>query len=74
MLTNRDITRIKGLMDPTYAIENYLETLIKHKKGLYHSNYSPDKRDYTCLRKHRFNLVTKPRQAEYRQQQLLICQ
>jgi hypothetical protein len=37
--------------------------LIKHKKGLYHSNYSQDKRDYTCLRKHRFNLVTKPRQA-----------
>jgi hypothetical protein len=35
MLTNREILQefAKGLMDPTYAIENYLETFDKTQEG-----------------------------------------
>jgi hypothetical protein len=40
-----------------------LETFDKTQEGFVPFKLFPRKRDYTCLRKHRFNLVTKPRQA-----------
>jgi hypothetical protein len=47
---------------PHTPLRTIWRLLIKHKKGLYHSNYSQGKKIIRAYEKHRFN-YKKPRQA-----------
>lgn len=54
----------KCLQDPIYAIENYMETFDKTRQGFVQFKlFEQQKRIIRAYIKHRFNLVTKPRQA-----------
>jgi hypothetical protein len=66
MLTATEIYReyAKCLQDPTYAIDNYLETFDKTQEGFVPFNLFPRQREIVyAYEKHRYNLITKPRQA-----------
>lgn len=66
MLTTQEIFReyTKCLMDPAYAIEAYLETFDKTQEGFVPFKLFPRQKEIIlAYEKHRFNLVTKPRQA-----------
>lgn len=54
----------KCLMDPIYGIETYLETFDKTQHGNVQFKLFPKQKEIIyAYEKHRFNLVTKPRQA-----------
>lgn len=54
----------KCLRSPIYAIETYLETFDKTQEGFVPFNLFPRQKEIIyAYEKHRFNLVTKPRQA-----------
>ena len=66
MLTRQEILFEYGkcLSNPSYAIETYLETFDKTQEGFVPFKLFPrQKQIIQCYEKHRFNLVTKPRQA-----------
>jgi hypothetical protein len=66
MLTTQEIFKeyTKCLMDPAYAIEAYLETFDKTQEGFVPFKLFPRQKEIIlAYEKHRFNLVTKPRQA-----------
>jgi hypothetical protein len=66
MLTTQEIFTeyAKGLMDPMYIIETYLETFDKTQEGFVPFQLFPRQREIIkAYEKHRFNIVTKPRQA-----------
>lgn len=66
MLTSQEILReyTKGLVNPTYVIETYLETFDKTQEGFVPFQLFPRQREIIrAYEAHRFNLVTKPRQA-----------
>lgn len=65
-LTTNEIFReyAKCLASPVYAIENYLETFDKTQEGFVPFKLFPRQKEIIyAYDKHRFNLVTKPRQA-----------
>jgi len=54
----------KCLQDPTYAIESFLETFDMTQKGYVPFKLFPKQKEIVwAYEKHRFNIVTKPRQA-----------
>ena len=66
MLTTQEIFKeyTKCLMNPVYAIESYLETFDKTQEGFVPFKLFPRQKEIIkAYDKHRFNLVTKPRQA-----------
>jgi hypothetical protein len=66
MLTTAEIFKeyTKGLMNPIYAIETYLETFDKTQEGFVPFKLFPRQKEIIqAYEKHRFNIVTKPRQA-----------
>src|ERR1044072_1075160 len=66
MLTRTEILReyAKCLSSPIYAIETYLETFDKTQEGFVPFKLFPrQKQIISAYQQHRFNLVTKPRQA-----------
>lgn len=66
MLTTHEIFKeyAKCLSSPIYAIETYLETFDKTQEGFVPFKLFPRQREIVAAyEKHRFNLVTKPRQA-----------
>lgn len=66
MLTRTEIFKeyAKCLVSPIYAIETYLETFDKTQEGFVPFKLFPrQKQVIEAYEKHRFNLVTKPRQA-----------
>lgn len=66
MLTRQEILLEYGkcLESPIYAIETYLETFDKTQEGFVPFKLFPRQKEIIwCYEKHRFNLVTKPRQA-----------
>lgn len=66
MLTTQEIFKeyTKCLMNPIYAIETYLETFDKTQEGFVPFKLFPRQKEIIkAYDKHRFNLVTKPRQA-----------
>lgn len=66
MLTTTEIYReyAKCLTSPIYAIETYLETFDKTQEGFVPFKLFPRQKEIIhAYEKHRFNLVTKPRQA-----------
>jgi hypothetical protein len=66
MLTTHEIFKeyTKCLMNPSYAIETYLETFDKTQEGFVPFKLFPRQKEIIlAYEKHRFNLVTKPRQA-----------
>jgi Terminase large subunit, T4likevirus-type, N-terminal len=66
MLTSQEILKeyTKGLVNPMYVIETYLETFDKTQEGFVPFQLFPRQREIIrAYEKHRFNLVTKPRQA-----------
>ena len=66
MLTAQEIFKeySKCLMNPTYAIETYLETFDKTQEGFVPFRLFPRQKEIiNAYEKNRFNLVTKPRQA-----------
>jgi hypothetical protein len=66
MLTAGEILEEYGkcLMDPCYAITQYLKTFDKTQEGFVQFNLFPKQRDIVqAYRDHRFTMVTKPRQA-----------
>jgi len=66
MLTRREIMQefAKCLNSPIYAIETYLETFDKTQEGFVPFMLFPRQKEIIhCYEKHRFNLITKPRQA-----------
>ncbi len=66
MLTTEEILKeyTKCLLNPTYAIETYLETFDKTQEGFVPFKLFPRQKEIiNAYEKHRFNLVTKPRQA-----------
>jgi len=66
MLTSQEILReyTKGLVNPTYVIETYLETFDKTQEGFVPFQLFPRQKEIIrAYEAHRFNLVTKPRQA-----------
>jgi intein/homing endonuclease len=65
-LTTQEIFKeyVKCLSSPTYAIETYLETFDKTQEGFVPFKLFPRQKEIvSAYEKHRFNLVTKPRQA-----------
>ena len=65
-LTTQEIFKeyVKCLSSPTYAIETYLETFDKTQEGFVPFKLFPRQKEIVAAyEKHRFNLVTKPRQA-----------
>jgi intein/homing endonuclease len=65
-LTTQEIFKeyVKCLSSPTYAIEAYLETFDKTQEGFVPFKLFPRQKEIIlAYEKHRFNLVTKPRQA-----------
>lgn len=66
MLTAAEIYKeyAKSIQDPIYAIETYLETFDKTQEGFVPFKLFPrQKQIVNAYEKHRYNLVTKPRQA-----------
>ena len=66
MLTTEEIFKeyAKCLMHPSYAIETYLETFDKTQEGFVPFKLFPRQKEIiNAYESHRFNLVTKPRQA-----------
>ena len=66
MLTAQEIFKeySKCLMNPVYAIETYLETFDKTQEGFVPFKLFPRQKEIiNAYERHRFNLVTKPRQA-----------
>ena len=66
MLTNEEILTeyVKCLKDPIYTIETYLKTKDLTQGGFVPFKLFPrQKQVVNAYEKHRFNLVTKPRQA-----------
>jgi hypothetical protein len=66
MLTTTEIYKeyAKCLTSPIYAIETYLETFDKTQEGFVPFKLFPRQKEIIhAYEKHRFNLVTKPRQA-----------
>lgn len=66
MLTTQEILKeyAKCLTKPVYAIETYLETFDKTQEGFVPFKLFPRQKEIIyAYEKHRFNLVTKPRQA-----------
>jgi len=66
MLTTTEIYKeyAKCLVKPIYAIETYLETFDKTQEGFVPFQLFPRQKEIIyAYEKHRFNLVTKPRQA-----------
>ena len=66
MLTAQEIFKeySKCLMNPIYAIETYLETFDKTQEGFVPFKLFPRQKEIiNAYEAHRFNLVTKPRQA-----------
>jgi hypothetical protein len=66
MLTTSEIFKeyVKCLQSPIYAIETYLETFDKTQEGFVPFKLFPRQKEIIyAYQKHRFNLVTKPRQA-----------
>jgi hypothetical protein len=66
MLTSQEILQeyAKGFMDPMHVIETYLETFDKTQEGFVPFQLFPRQREIIkAYEKHRFNIVTKPRQA-----------
>lgn len=66
MLTRQEILTEYGkcLASPIYAIETYLETFDKTQEGFVPFKLFPRQKEVVmAYQKHRFNLVTKPRQA-----------
>lgn len=66
MLTRQEILKefAKCLSNPIYAIETYLETFDKTQEGFVPFKLFPRQKEIIyCYQKHRFNLITKPRQA-----------
>ena len=66
MLTSQEILKeyTKGLVNPMYVIETYLETFDKTQEGFVPFQLFPRQKEIIrAYEKHRFNLVTKPRQA-----------
>ncbi len=66
MLTREEIIKeyAKCLKSPIYAIETYLETFDKTQEGFVQFKLFPKQKEVIwCYEEHRFNLVTKPRQA-----------
>ena len=66
MLTTHEIFKeyTKCIMNPVYAIETYLETFDKTQEGFVPFKLFPRQKEIIkAYDKHRFNLVTKPRQA-----------
>jgi len=66
MLTKQEILLEYGkcLSNPIYAIQTYLETFDKTQEGFVPFKLFPRQKEIiNCYEKHRFNLVTKPRQA-----------
>lgn len=66
MLTTHEIYKeyAKCLTSPIYAIETYLETFDKTQEGFVPFMLFPRQKEIiAAYEKHRFNLVTKPRQA-----------
>jgi len=54
----------KCIKDPTYAIENYLETFDQTQKGFVRFKLFPKQKELIdAYKKERFNIVMKPRQA-----------
>jgi hypothetical protein len=54
----------KCISNPVYGIETYLETFDKTQEGFVPFKLFPRQKEIIwCYEKHRFNLVTKPRQA-----------
>ena len=66
MLTSHEILKeyTKGLVNPMYVIETYLETFDKTQEGFVPFQLFPRQKEIIrAYEAHRFNLVTKPRQA-----------
>ena len=66
MLTTQEIFKeyARCLTQPTYAIETYLETFDKTQEGFVPFKLFPRQKEIiSAYEKHRFNIVTKPRQA-----------
>jgi hypothetical protein len=66
MLSRQEIIKeyAKCLDNPIYAIETYLETFDKTQEGFVPFKlFQRQKEIIQCYDKHRFNLITKPRQA-----------
>ena len=66
MFTREEILREYGrcLSSPIYAIETYLETFDKTQEGFVPFKLFPRQKEIIdAYEKHRFNLITKPRQA-----------
>lgn len=66
MLTTQEIFKEYGkcLLNPVYAIETYLETFDKTQEGFVPFKLFPRQKEIiSAYEKHRFNIVTKPRQA-----------
>jgi len=66
MLTTQEIFKeyARCLTNPTYAIETYLETFDKTQEGFVPFRLFPRQKEIiSAYEKHRFNIVTKPRQA-----------
>ncbi len=66
MLTTQEIFKeyARCLTQPTYAIETYLETFDKTQEGFVPFKLFPRQKEIiAAYEKHRFNIVTKPRQA-----------
>jgi hypothetical protein len=66
MLTTQEIFKeyVKCLTKPIYAIETYLETFDKTQEGFVSFKLFPRQKEIiSAYEKHRFNIVTKPRQA-----------
>lgn len=66
MLTSHEILKeyTKGLVNPMYVIETYLETFDKTQEGFVPFELFPRQKEIIrAYETHRFNLVTKPRQA-----------
>lgn len=66
MLTRQEIIReyAKCLSSPIYAIETYLETFDKTQEGFVPFKLFPRQKEIIhAYNEHRFNLITKPRQA-----------
>jgi hypothetical protein len=66
MLTTQEVFKEYGkcLMSPIYAVETYLETFDKTQEGFVPFKLFPRQKEIIyAYESHRFNLVTKPRQA-----------
>lgn len=66
MLTTQEVFKEYGkcLMSPVYAVETYLETFDKTQEGFVPFKLFPRQKEIIyAYEAHRFNLVTKPRQA-----------